>query len=209
MGTSVRVRLVPSVPERGERRLVAPRLDHDDADRDPLTVAALDLREHACLRVPLIGAHPGREHPVGRELRPAGPLEERREDGVRVARVEIDAELRLPVELGLDPDAVAISAADVEPDAPRRRDVEAPAAGDDRERHRQVRAGALLLVLLEHDRIRRAPALVERVEALAEADDALPGFEPEGEAEPVAEPAVAEPLDARSGGRHLSARRYA
>src|SRR5207253_11241634 len=126
----------------------------------------------------------------------ARPLEERREDGVRVARVKVEAELRLAVELGLDPDAVAIGAADVEPDAPRRRDVEAPAAGDDRERHRQVRAGALLLVLLEHDRVRRAPALIERVEALAEADDALVRLETEGEADAMQRAAGRQPADA-------------
>ena len=87
--------------------------------------------------------------------------------------------------------------ADVEPRAPRRAHVEAPAfaAGDDGERGRQIGAGALLLVLLEHDGVEGAAPLVEGVEALAEADDVLVGVETEGEARPHRSVGGDQPLD--------------
>ena len=97
----------------------------------------------------------------------------------------------------LDGEAVSDGVADVEPRAPRRAHVEAPAfaAGDDGERGREICAGALLLVLLEHDAIEGAAPLVEGVEALAEADDVLVGVETEGEARPHRSVGGDQPLD--------------
>ena len=47
------------------------------------------------------------------------------------------------------------------------------AADDDRERHRNVRARSLALVLVEDRTVNEAAPLVEAVEPLAEADDSL------------------------------------
>ncbi len=78
--------------------------------------------------------------------------------------------------------------------------MEAPAvAADDMgERHRQVglALGALALVLLEHDRVEAAAAVVECVEPLAEAGDVLAWREREGEAHTAHPLAVGEHGDA-------------
>ncbi len=59
----------------------------------------------------------------------------------------------------------------------------AGAADDVRERHRQIGLPlrALVLVLLEDDRVELGAALVERVEALAETGDVLAWCERQGE----------------------------
>ena len=57
-------------------------------------------------------------------------------------------------------------------------------------------ADSLLLVLLEDDAVELDAALVERVEALAEADDALAGLQAQREADPLRPVIADEPLDA-------------
>src|SRR5204863_5631682 len=54
----------------------------------------------------------------------------------------------------------------------------------------------LRLVLLEHDRVEGASALVEGIEAFAEADDVCVRLEPECESHPMRRRAVGQPADA-------------
>ena len=100
---------------------------------------------------------------------------------------------------------LGVGAADVEADASPGVDVEAElASDDDRERHRKIRARSLALVLVEDREVDEAAPLVESVEALPEADDALAGLQPQCEPKPVRPAAGDEPLDA--GGDEALAR---
>ncbi len=94
-------------------------------------------------------------------------------------------------------DPVGLGAADVEADAAAGVDVETEvAADDDRERHREVRPCTLPLVLVEDGDVDELAPLVEAVESLSEADDALARLEPEGEAQPIRHAAADKPADA-------------
>src|SRR5207237_945393 len=145
-----RMEVVFGAVERDERRLVAPGLDHDRADGDPLALTAVDLFEHTGLRVPLVAAHPEPVDPVGRRFGgPTGHVLESGEDMRGGAGVETQGDERIELarlEVDLDGQARWIGGADVETDAAARVDVEAEApTDDDRERNRQVGARPLAL----------------------------------------------------------------
>ena len=157
-----RAEVVAGIAERDERRLVRPRLDHHDADRDAVLDAALDF---------------GAGHGLGCSTRCRSSMDGRPTPAVLpgVPTSSRKAARTLAGVAGVQPQprprgcvrrcrrrprrrGGPTCRADVEPGAPRRPDVEPPAvaAGDDGERGRQVGAGALLLVLLEHDARRGA-----------------------------------------------------
>ena len=184
---AIRMDLVGRVPEGHERRLVAPRLDDHDADGYALTQAPADLLFDPLLRVPLVPAHPRLEDPWGGHRRLPGRVEKSLHDLVRRPRPERQLQDRIVrIHLGLDHDPVRIRGAEVEPGSPRGDDVEAPVVttDDDRHRHRQIGASALVLVLLEHDRIEDLATVVNGCVALAEPDDVLVGVKPEPEPHP-------------------------
>ncbi len=95
------------------------------------------------------------EHPAGKLFGSADAVEEAAQHLRRRAVEEPERERAIGAGLGLDTDLRAVGRPEVEPDAARRVDVEAPAvaADDVRERHGQVGLplGALALVLLEDD----------------------------------------------------------
>src|SRR2546425_2664084 len=124
------------VSKGGKGRFIAPGLDDDDADRNPLPAAALDFVHHPRLRVPLVPAHPGPKDPARRKLGTAGALEEGGEHLGRgtFPEPEVDCWIRLAwIEGRLDPEAVHIGFADIEPGASRGLDMKAAglATGDD------------------------------------------------------------------------------
>ena len=73
---SVWMQGVLGIPEGNKRRLIAPGLDHDHADRNIFLLAAGHFGHHPCLGVPLIAAHPRPENPAGWQLRVAGVVQE-------------------------------------------------------------------------------------------------------------------------------------
>ncbi len=168
-----------------------------------MVAVRVHLAHHLGLRVPLVAAGPEPEHPGGKLLGVPHLGEERRQHLARRAVVEGDLEVAGRIGLGFDPQQVLVAGADVEPDATAGAHVEAPAAAADHvgERHREVglALGALALVLLEDDRVELRAAMVERVVALTEPRDPLPGRQRNGEADAVHPRAVAErarrPLD--------------
>ena len=200
MRRPVRMQLVLRAVERDERLLVRPCLDDDRADRDVLARALRDLIENARLRVPLVTAHPEPVDPIRRRRRSACRRQERVEHLRRRAGEQLQRDARpcfTGLEVDFDEDAVGRAAADVEADAPAGVDVEAELAADDyRERHREIRAGALSLVLVEDGDVDEPAALVERVEPLAEADDALTVLDTKGEAKAERAATAGEQLDA-------------
>src|SRR5215472_3561234 len=166
--------LVASVTKCGERLLIAPSLDNHHPHRDVLVQAALDLGQHPGLRVPFVPADPEPEDPVGWHPRPSSLLEEGSEHLVRRALEQVDLEPGAPavrIEFSLDSEEPCIGRANVVPGAVARGDLKAPAlpAGHDGEGHRQIRTPTLVLVLLEDGGIDALAALVDGVEALAEA----------------------------------------
>ena len=94
-------------------------------------------------------------------------------------------------------DPVGVCAADVEVDAAARVDMEAEVTpNDDREWHREVRPCTLSFVLVEDGNVDEFAPLVETVEPLSEADDALARIESEGEARPICRSSSHEPAEA-------------
>ena len=131
---------VARVPERGEGRLVGPRLDDDDPHRDALVVAALHLRLDPRLGVPLVARRPRPEHPAGHGGRLGGVVEEGADHLAGVAEVQRQVDRGvLGVQLDLDDQQVGLAGADVEPAPSCGVDVESPAdrsADDQSEGHR-------------------------------------------------------------------------
>src|SRR5581483_10363982 len=200
MGCAVWVRFVLGAVEGCEGRLVRPCLDDDGADGDVLGLASLDLGGDALLGVPLVAAEPEAEHPVGERSRPSDQVEELLEHPPGIAFEEVEPQARLGrarVEGRLDGDAVGAVVGEVESRAMTGVEEEAEvAADDDSERHREVAALALALVLVEDRAVDTRAAQLDAVEAFAEADDSLAFLEAEGEAGGVDEAPVGEERDA-------------
>ncbi len=161
--------VVPDV----ERRLVAPGLDHQHGGRHVLGECAFDLRRRLGLIVPRVRAHPRSERPAGWQRDGAGELGEGGRDFVgRVGHDQAAVEGR-PVAGGrLDGDD-DVGAAGVDPGGRVAGEPDAPGALRHEEGHGDVRALALLLVLLVHACVPHAATQPRRGEAFAQTVERL------------------------------------